>query len=134
MVYYCCKELRVDWKTLKYALLGDDIVIAHEEVAKKYLEVIADLGVDVSMAKTHVSSHGFEFAKRWFINHEEVTPFPISSLKESLKRYYSLVNLFLEVEKRGWKLSSDIISTVCSAYTYLVKRPSRFRENLKPKV
>lgn len=45
-------------------LLGDDILIGDEEVAKLYLEIIQDLGVDVSMAKTHVSKTTCEFAKR----------------------------------------------------------------------
>lgn len=134
VVYYCCKELQVDWKHLKYALLGDDIVIAHEGVAKKYLQVISSLGIDVSMAKTHVSNHGFEFAKRWFVHHQEITPFPLSSLKESTKRYYSLVNLLIEVGKRGWFLAVDIPSAVDSIYTFIVKRPSRFRKSLIPKV
>lgn len=35
-----------------YRLLGDDIVIRHDEVARNYLELLGKLGVEVSAAKT----------------------------------------------------------------------------------
>lgn len=63
-MYYCCKETNKDFKTLPYALLGDDIVIGDKEVAILYLECLRDLGVGVSDLKTHVSDSLFEFAKR----------------------------------------------------------------------
>lgn len=79
VVYYCCKQLKISWKELNYVLLGDDIVIAHDGVAKLYLSVMEDLGVDISEAKTHVSRDTCEFAKRWLHQGSEITPFPISS-------------------------------------------------------
>jgi hypothetical protein len=45
-------------------ILGDDIVIKNDKVAKKYIEVIKGLGVELSLQKTHVSSNTYEFAKR----------------------------------------------------------------------
>jgi hypothetical protein len=45
-------------------VLGDDVLIGDREVGELYLEVIRDLGVDVSMAKTHISNTTCEFAKR----------------------------------------------------------------------
>lgn len=36
IVYDSCVEAKVAWRELPYALLGDDIVIAHEEVAEIY--------------------------------------------------------------------------------------------------
>lgn len=134
VVYFCCRELNLSWKSLNYVLLGDDIVIAHKEVAEMYLKVIKDLGVEVSELKTHVSLDTCEFAKRWIHQGHEITPFPISSLKESSKRYYSLINLLLEVENKGWELSCSIPESIDAFYTFVIKRPSRFRKGLYQKV
>jgi UTP-glucose-1-phosphate uridylyltransferase len=47
-----------------YIILGDDIVIKDDKVAKKYISIMHKLGVSISEAKTHVSSDTYEFAKR----------------------------------------------------------------------
>jgi hypothetical protein len=47
-----------------YVLLGDDIVIAHDLVAKNYKYLLNLLGVEANASKTHVSENCFEFAKR----------------------------------------------------------------------
>jgi len=47
-----------------YMLLGDDIVIHHDEVARQYRNIISSLGVEISKVKTHISCDSFEFAKR----------------------------------------------------------------------
>lgn len=64
VVYVACKRLRVDWKTARYVLLGDDIVIADTDIAREYRDILDSLGVEVSISKTHTSDHTFEFAKR----------------------------------------------------------------------
>jgi len=48
----------------QYIILGDDIVIKHDKIAKRYIEIIKKLGVDISLTKTHISSNTYEFAKR----------------------------------------------------------------------
>jgi hypothetical protein len=45
-------------------ILGDDIVIKNDKVAKKYIDIIKALGVEFSLQKTHVSTNTYEFAKR----------------------------------------------------------------------
>jgi len=45
-------------------ILGDDIVIKNDKVAKTYIKYIKLLGVELSLAKTHVSDDTYEFAKR----------------------------------------------------------------------
>jgi hypothetical protein len=52
----------IDFKD--YIILGDDIVIKNHRVAQKYISLMTKWGVDVSRAKTHVSSDTYEFAKR----------------------------------------------------------------------
>lgn len=64
VVFSACQLSGVQWKTLDYCLLGDDVVIANEKIALKYKELMEGLGVDISPRKTHVSMDTFEFAKR----------------------------------------------------------------------
>lgn len=47
-----------------YILLGDDVVINNDRVAKRYSTLMKELGVDISLTKTHVSKDTYEFAKR----------------------------------------------------------------------
>jgi len=47
-----------------YIILGDDIVVYDDAVAQAYIRVIGKLGVELSLAKTHVSRDTYEFAKR----------------------------------------------------------------------
>lgn len=48
----------------RYVVLGDDIVIADQHIAKHYVEIMAELDIPISKAKTHVSENSYEFAKR----------------------------------------------------------------------
>jgi hypothetical protein len=47
-----------------YILLGDDIVIYNDKVAKRYMKIMKSLGVELSPNKSHVSFDTYEFAKR----------------------------------------------------------------------
>jgi hypothetical protein len=67
-----------------YVLLGDDIVIAHDAVAKEYLAIMAGLGVEVSEVKTFVSSDMYEFAKRIIYLGTEVTGAPFGSMFDAI--------------------------------------------------
>lgn len=72
-----------------------------------YIKVMGDLGVEISSQKTHRSAYFFEFAKRYFyredVSHKfsEITPFPISALRESSKRSFLLTQLLLELEGKS---------------------------------
>lgn len=48
-----------------YAVLGDDIVIMHDDVAEEYLQLMHGLGISINLSKSIVSSHFAEFAKVW---------------------------------------------------------------------
>lgn len=129
IIYHCCKELGVVWKTLPYALLGDDIVIGNELVAEMYMEVLKSIHVEYSPAKTHKSKDFYEFAKRIIYKGVEISPFPISSLKESSKNSDILVIILEEVCKRGWDIRE--ISSSVRLYFSIVKE---FRSKLCKKI
>lgn len=54
------------WFT-KYAILGDDVVIGSRRVAKKYLEILQQIGVKAGLAKSVVAHNNvsLEFAKKY---------------------------------------------------------------------
>jgi hypothetical protein len=69
-----------------YALLGDDIVIADEAVAKSYHMIMTEiLGVEINLSKSLVSSNSFEFAKRLVTMDGEVSAVGAKNLLVGLK-------------------------------------------------
>lgn len=97
-----------------------------------YLAVMESIGVEVSIPKTHRSSTFGEFAKRLFFRGEEISPFPLSALRQSTRRYYQLVNLLMEVEKKGW-VAADVPLCASEFYGFVKDRPSRFRREIRDK-
>jgi len=60
-----------------YALLGDDLVIADEAVAKQYQALCAVFGVEIGLAKSMISKNrSLEFAKVVYFAGEPVLAFP----------------------------------------------------------
>jgi len=90
-----------------YVLLGDDLRIDHDLVAKEYKNLLTQLDMPFSEPKTHVSKHGFEFAKRWYAQGTEVTGFSVSGLLSVWKSYPLLINFLDNQESHGWKLTKD---------------------------
>lgn len=110
-----------------YALLGDDIVITNDAVAKEYLAIMEQIGVSISETKSHVSHDTFEFAKRWISRGTEVTGAPFGSLFEAIKfdrtftsgvptkaikrvSYYEIATWFRELEARWLPRSYTLVS------------------------
>jgi hypothetical protein len=119
--------LPITWSD--YVLLGDDIVLANEHVAKEYMTILSLLGVKVSETKTHISNDTYEFAKRWIHFGEEVTGAPLGSLFEAIRfvgkkewqnqlptklirhiSYYEVATWFREVEARWLSRTSTLVS------------------------
>lgn len=69
-----------------YAVLGDDVVIADHRVAKRYLRILADIGVECGIHKSILSrkAKGLEFAKTTFVDSQNVSPISLDELSESL--------------------------------------------------
>jgi len=90
-----------------YFLLGDDLRIDHDLVSKEYKNLISELGMPYSEAKTHTSKDGFEFAKRWFYQGKEITGFSIPGLLSVWKSYPLLMNFLENQAHHGWMLPED---------------------------
>jgi hypothetical protein len=85
IVRYAAKKVGLTANFNRYVLLGDDIVIAHEAVAKEYMAIMGGLGVDISEAKTFISHDMYEFAKRVILRGTEVTPAPFGSMFDAIR-------------------------------------------------
>jgi hypothetical protein len=123
----------------KYVLLGDDIVLSNDAIAKNYMTILDELGVKVSETKTHVSSTTYEFAKRWIHSGEEITGAPLGSLFEAIRfirkdkwanrvptelirhiSYYEVATWFREVEGRWLSRSDTLVSRGLLAEFFLL--------------
>ncbi|KAG6467727.1 hypothetical protein ZIOFF_074369 (mitochondrion) [Zingiber officinale] len=71
-------KIRTPFK--RYALLGDDIVIADRKVARRYKELLTMLGVSISESKSIDSKVGApEFAKQFWVNKVQTNLTPVSA-------------------------------------------------------
>lgn len=90
-----------------YALLGDDICIAHPDVAIFYLSIMKQLGVEINMGKSHVGSVA-EFAKRWVhVHYGDLSPLGAGNILLAVRNYWNCASLYKEAVERGL---GDIIS------------------------
>jgi hypothetical protein len=77
MVQYSAQRAGVKGWFTQYAVLGDDIVIADDSVARKYRSLCRLLGVEIGLAKSLVSSgKTLEFAKRFFFEGSDLSGMP----------------------------------------------------------
>jgi len=133
VLFYCCKELGINWKEAPYILLGDDIVIKNDILAQKYMEVISELGLEFSLTKSHISYHCFEFAKRFFYNGQEITPFPIDALLSTRKTPSLMFNVINDESSKNWNsplgtpaVSSELYRALGFNSTFVAKKLEDF--------
>lgn len=75
----------VSFGTGQYAVLGDDVAIADEEVAATYIDLLVKLGVEVNPIKGF-SGNIVEFAKRVFYRSgEELSPIGSKALTHATR-------------------------------------------------
>jgi hypothetical protein len=121
-VYLACRACNVNWKRCPYMLLGDDIVIAHDEVAKEYLKILDEWGVNVSLQKTHKSPYAFEFAKQTRLHKENVSHFPFSALFDRRSEIYTTVGIIAnEFWNKKWNI--DMMSSIKGYFLEVLKWP-----------
>lgn len=113
--YAAWKEGKPDFSD--YLLLGDDIVIRDDDVARRYRSVLELLGVEISATKTLVSKDTFEFAKKVYHKGEDISPIPAWSLSlsnNSTELAGALSDIFktYQIEPNPESISS-IIGLIC---------------------
>jgi hypothetical protein len=109
-----------------YAVLGDDIVIADEQVALHYQSIINGLGVTINIQKSLISECGLlEFAKRWAsANNGEISAFPPALLLRVWRSRLMLPVMILHLFNTGWlTFPNQMISSLESVRSILRIRP-----------
>jgi len=131
VVYYCaqlCGYKNFD----QYIILGDDIVIKNDKVAKKYIDIIKGLGVELSLQKTHVSSNTYEFAKRWIqeSHNREITGLPLGGILRNINNPNIVFTVLYDYFKiKGNYLPSStnsLVDLVNSLYHKLLIRNKKY--------
>jgi hypothetical protein len=128
-VWKSCRNLGIDWSTLPYALLGDDIVICHKQVALEYCRLIRTIGVQWNMSKTHVSPHFFEFAKRIYWNGHDLTPFPVSGFFEEHNTVSGFTQILCNASTKGFGSAGTLLDSF-EYFLILLGKPKRLRSKL----
>jgi uncharacterized short protein YbdD (DUF466 family) len=110
-----------------YMLLGDDIVLGDDDVSTQYLDVLRQLDVPTSKAKTHVSLDTYEFAKRWVHRGEEVTGLSLQGIFDYSGPSSGLS--FLDTLERVWSYSTQTLSRsdIASLINSVFPRPFKQR-------
>jgi len=106
----------------QYIILGDDIVIKHDIVARNYIRIIERLGVKLSLSKTHVSKDTYEFAKRWFKGGIEITGIPMRGIIDHISNpfiVYTILFDFFKVKGNLCIFSESLISNLFKLYKNL---------------
>lgn len=116
----------------KYVLLGDDIVIADDQIAEEYRTVMeSELRVPISSMKTHKSKDICEFAKRWYFRGSEITAFPLHSLSKNMGRYFTLQNSIEDAKSKGYSLSEESEQEVMIKLIQITGKKSQARRIYK---
>jgi hypothetical protein len=137
LVLHWCAKLEGYNNFSDYIILGDDIVIKNDKVAKRYIKWMNYLGVDLSESKTHVSNDTYEFAKRWICKGREITGLPISGILNNIKNpFIVMVNLYDFYKVKGNLLSSskNLVQIVSSLYKGLNPKLSKVFDNSRFKM
>lgn len=100
-----------------YVLLGDDIVIADDDVAEEYRDLMTWFHVSINDSKSLVGIGAAEFAKRHFVRGQEVTGMPGSLILLAGTRLSGLRVLVDVALRRGWEISGQ---SVLASIVYLL--------------
>nr|QDH90379.1 MAG: RNA-dependent RNA polymerase [Mitovirus sp.] len=88
-----------------YIIVGDDVVILDDNVARKYLEIVTGFGVEISAAKSIISKNGvFEFCKRLNGPRGDLTGIPLGLIHQAMEAPLDSAPFFRHLLNRGFSL------------------------------
>jgi len=103
----------------EYAVLGDDVVIANDDVSREYHALLLFLGLDISLSKSLISKDILEFAKKLKGPEMVLTPLGAGVILQSLRHKYAIAVLFLEAVKCGYLSTSASVLEVANSFPKL---------------
>jgi len=100
-----------------YAILGDDVVIGNDKVAEEYLRIMRALGVEISLAKTlRGNDRSMEFAKRFFLRGEDVSPLSTLEYLAGRGNVSALVTFVAKARRLCEVRLADVVKAVGFGY------------------
>lgn len=113
IIQYCSYLVGIRRPFVRYSVLGDDVAIWNKAVAEKYEEIIYDLGVTISKAKSYIPKGDqfpwkAEFAKRLFLNGIEISGIAPDVLNEGFKSLWCIPELFNFLVRHGFNRITEV--------------------------
>jgi len=113
-----------------YLVLGDDVVIADKHVAAEYLKIMAEIGVEIGLAKCLISSTmSLEFAKRTYIKGTDCSPISLAEVLVARCNLASLDELVRKQLKYGVLRLASVARFAGAGYKVLGSLPVAFALN-----
>lgn len=120
LVWWCAEQVYPGVRFTKYALLGDDIVIADLSVALVYKQTMLRLGVSISETKSLISHSGVaEFAKRLRVRGVSKDISPVSP--KAILKFFNPFGLITIMFKYNCKRVSTLARIGGAGYKQLGK-------------
>jgi len=95
-----------------YVVLGDDVVINHDDVAQEYLHIMKTLGVEINLSKSIISSEMVEFAKRWRTSENDLSPLGPGNILVTARESFFLGTLITEAQRKGFFADTSTLKSV----------------------
>lgn len=113
-----------------YLVLGDDVVIADRAVAREYLRIMKEIGVEIGLAKCLISNTtSLEFAKRTYVRGMDCSPISLDEALVALVHLGSLEELVRKQLKYGVLRLASIGRFAGFGYKTLGRLPVSFALN-----
>lgn len=95
----------------RYRVLGDDMTLIDTNIAGRYQDIMAYLGVPINVSKSVVHSSGLrpaaEICKRIFISGVELTTIPVKLIAKTVRDGNLAPILQSEFSSKGWTFDED---------------------------
>lgn len=86
-----------------YAIIGDDIVIFDKRTALFYKGLISRIGGVINLRKSRLNNQRgetiAEFAKAYYVNGKNITPFSLLQIKDALNNWANVPNLYTSLRQ-----------------------------------
>lgn len=115
-----------------YLILGDDLVIANHAVAKSYLLVAKEWGIEINLSKSVISTNGsLEFAKRFVYKYQDVSGISFKEMAVSRHDIRGLAQLFLRISLFRKPRITEVLSYLGFGYKALSRLTTKYTKQAK---
>jgi hypothetical protein len=109
-------------------MLGDDVVIMNDRVASRYLKLMEEAGVEISIPKSYITKTGdenriAEFAKQIMLNGNNISPVPAKLLNETMGDIFMFPTLIKKLRELSRDLSPSRETRICSKLYGAIPKP-----------